>query len=151
MSHQSVLIITNSQGTNSGLIEARAYPEILAKKLSGTVGIFTNAVSDFMISDFEKLLEKKVLKQNPGLVIFQIGIVECTTRILSKKEKEILYAISLGRHLSRMLFTLRSFVLRFRRTINRETRVLSEDDFRKNLTEIKSRLANTNIVFCRSQ
>lgn len=46
-----------------------------------------------------------------------------------------------------MLFTLRSFVLRFRRTINRETRVLSEDDFRKNLTEIKSRLANSNIVF----
>lgn len=63
MSHQSVLIITNSQGTNSGLTEARAYPAILAKKLSGTVRIFTNAVSGFMISDFEKLLEKKYLNK----------------------------------------------------------------------------------------
>lgn len=117
-----VSIVTNSQGTRTGVSLGESYPALARRELTALgFDVQLLVMSGWSIVDVNAQLEN-VLLFEPDLVLVQIGIVECTRRILSRREKNLLSVVPGGWRVTRWLHDRRAPVVRVRRRLGIDAR-----------------------------
>jgi len=112
--------------------------------MSEHVEFVSNAVSGLHIRDIAKNIDS-LIALRPNLVVLQIGIIECTRRILSRFEKHVLYGIPLTRPLTRYLRKKRTATIRIRDLLRITVREIHPGEFEKSISFVKTRLEKENI------
>jgi len=128
-----VYLLANSQGTGAGLESGRAYPFIARDALVPRYDVHVLAVSGWSIREFNHNREN-VTELRPDLTVLQVGIVECSRRILSGREKRILAAVPGGRRLTKALHDRRRQVIRARNRLGLNTRLFSVEEFEREVS-----------------
>ena len=78
----------------------------------------------------------------PDLIVLQIGIVDCSSRVLGEKAKAIISRIPIINNL------VRNFIKKFHRPLSvwRNFTYVNREDFKKNLLNLKSSFANKQFI-----
>jgi len=146
-----IVLYSNSQGTNLDLPEkCLPYPEIMRARMPRHVEFVSNTVSGLHIRTVAQDLDS-LLAIRPDVAMFQIGIIECARRILSRFEKHVLYGIPLTRPLTHCLRKNRTATIRFRDLMRITTREVRPKEFEELVCSVKSRLEEKGvkvILFC---
>ena len=139
-----IVIVANSQGTAAGsgagwLEEGEEYPELIRRTVCSDHEVVSFARSGWSIRDFLAHAEE-ITDLRPDLVVVQIGIVECTQRILSEREKAFFYRLRGGRQVTRWLHDRRNAVIAWRRRLGITTRLVPIGEFAAALDTLAARL-----------
>lgn len=140
---EKVSIVSNSQGTSRGVKLGESYPAVFAAR-SPELNVQFLAMSGWTIRNLREHLEN-VLLFGPRIAALQFGIVECTRRILSEREKALLGLVPGGRRITYALHYRRAAVVRARRRLHLDAQVLSPEEFREDLQAVLSTLASGDI------
>jgi lysophospholipase L1-like esterase len=136
-------LISNSQGSPVGIHYNQSYPFLLQGMMPDTVFHYW-IMSGGNVRDLNNQIENLLIVR-PDLVVLQIGIVECTQRILSSKEKEIFSVLPFGRFITRKLHENRSRVIKIRKTLHCASRQTSPQKFKQEIQTLAQRLQAENI------
>lgn len=123
-----IALLANSQGTDLGVRPGSEYPQLVKRALEPEHAVEVRAVSGATVRDFNRVLPE-VLARGAALVVLQVGIVECSRRILSTREKAVLARIPGSRRLTRALHDHRQVVVRARHRLGIDTRLFSAGEF----------------------
>lgn len=134
-----VFILANSQGTAAGVELAKTYPMLVRDELAPEHEVHVLAFSGWSIADFNRHLDN-VVGLEPGLVVVQVGIVECSRRILSTREKHVLSFVPGSRHLTRFLHDRRRRVVLARHRLGLDTRLFTPAQFEAELKALVKRV-----------
>ena len=99
------------------------------------------ARSGWSIRDFVAHTDE-ITALHADLVVIQIGIVECTQRILSEREKAFFYRLRGGRRITRWLHDRRNGVIAWRRRLRITTRLVPIGEFTAALDTFATRLTD---------
>ena len=132
-----IVLLANSQGTAAGsgagwLVEGEEYPELVRANLADEHEVIPFSRSGWSIDDFARRIDD-IIACSPDLVIAQIGIVECTRRILSEREKAFFYRLRGGRRVTKWLHDRRNPVVTWRARAGLTTRVVPLPRFESQL------------------
>lgn len=135
-----ILLLANSQALGVGDVqESEAYPALLQAELSADHEFQSWAVSGWSVRDFTNELEQ-IVALEPDIVIVQLGIVECSRRILSQLEKRILARVPGSRRFTAFLHRHRQRVIRLRNRLRMDTRFFTPAEFELEMRRLVERL-----------
>jgi hypothetical protein len=123
-----IAVLANSQGTRKGTEKVTPYPQLLRAAVAHVHDIVPYAESGWAISDFNQNLDD-ILAIEPDLVVLQVGIVECSRRILSAREKRIIHRLPRHHALTKFLHDRRAEVIRWRARLHLDTRRYAVSEF----------------------
>lgn len=111
---KKLLILTNSQGTDCGLSKKdQSYPFTLRDRFRNNFDI--NFVTAFgSMIDFAWINKGIIQFYKPDVILFNFGVVECTPRILSRVEKNLINLLPFGNDFTHYLHKKRSFIIKSR-------------------------------------
>jgi len=143
-----MLVIANSQGTDTGVAAGESYPEVARSLLADHVEIVSLVESGWTIAEFVAD-SARIVDSQPDVVFCQLGIVECACRILSAREKKVLARIRGSSRLTKLLHDHRQEVIIWRRRLGISTRVMSPNSYRSYGLELARKLeaAGATLVF----
>jgi len=130
-----IAVVANSQGTATGVQPEEAYPERLRALLAPEHEVIPYAVSGWAIRDFNEHVAE-VLALKPDLVVLQVGIVECSRRILSAREKRVLGRIRGSARLTKWLHGRRQTVIVWRSRLRIDTRLYAVPEFAEEVARL---------------
>jgi lysophospholipase L1-like esterase len=133
-----IALLANSQGTTKGALQVLPYPEVLRDALAPAHDVVVRAESGWTIRDFNRHLDE-VLAVEPDLVVLQVGIVECSRRILSATEKRIIRRLPRRHAVTKFLHDRRPDVIRWRARLRIDTRLYSVREFSSEIDEFLAR------------
>jgi hypothetical protein len=140
---ERVSLIANSQGTSRGIAYGESYPALFMAAVPDlTVQIL--AMSAWSFQDVVVHFEN-VLLFRPRIAIVQLGIIECTRRILSEREKAFFLLLPGGRRATFALHHRRMQVIRLRRRLHIDTRVSTPVDFRSHVGRVLDKFSKGDI------
>jgi len=142
---KKVVLLTNSQGTSTGVHLEEAYPAQLSRCLAHQVDIHRISIGGWSTVNFVEILDDNVIVLRPDIVIVQTGIVECAQRILSDSEKKILRFVLFGSSLTKWMHQHRASVLRIRQRIGMTTRSLKPSASASHVDAIHQKLRDAGI------
>lgn len=90
------------------------------------------AVSGWSIREFN-FHRENITELEPDLVVVQVGIVECSRRILSARAKRTWAAVPGGGVATKFIHDRRRQVIRLRNRLRMDTRLFTTDEFRREL------------------
>ncbi len=131
-------MLGNSQATGVGVPPGSSYPALLRAEHLPQHEWHVWAMSGWSVRDFDTHLES-VLLVEADLVIVQVGIVECSRRILSEREKRLLYLVPGARLVTRFLHDRRQRVILLRNRLGFDTRLFEPADFEGSLVRVLER------------
>ena len=109
-----VLILTNSQGSEIGLsANDHSYPFIFRNRFHNNFDINFVTSSGSMI-DFAWINKGIIQFYKPDFILFNFGVVECTPRILTRVEKNLINLLPFGNNFTHYLHQKRSFIVKSR-------------------------------------
>lgn len=140
-----IFLISNSQGTSDGVLLEQGYNylAIEALKQEGHE-VHIMVMSGWGVQDFYIHIEN-ILLCKPDLLIAQLGIIECTQRILSNKAKQIFRCLPFGKIMTKQLHNRRQQVVRLRNRWGLITRKRTPDEFRQDMLSFTTRLKELQI------
>ena len=140
-----ISLLCNSQGTAANGVPLNAhYPFLLRKLLMDEHEIHGMLMSGWSIVDFNDRLDS-VFFAEPELVILQVGIVECSPRILSRREKAVIGALPYHMTLTGWLHRRRNRVIEVRRRLGITTRLVEPDEFERLLSDFLTKMDSHGI------
>lgn len=137
------MLVTNSQGTSRGLDEGETYPGLIQKKIDEIEFHFW-LKGGGTVKEFDDHKEN-ILRPNPDLVFFQVGIVECTRRILSNRAKHFFKALPKGQIITKLIHDYRNKVIRLRNFLGLNTRKMTPEEFDRRLDNLVGTLQDRGI------
>ncbi|HVN59806.1 MAG TPA: SGNH/GDSL hydrolase family protein [Gaiellaceae bacterium] len=135
-----IVIVANSQGTPAGGVSVgSSYPELVQRGLAAEHAVAIYAESGWSIRDFNAHVDE-ILALQPDLVVLQVGVVECSRRILSTREKRLLQRIRGSTRLTLWLHDRRKGVILWRSRLRIDTRLFGVGEFDREIARFVSRL-----------
>jgi hypothetical protein len=133
-----IALLANSQGTTKGALQVLPYADLLRGALAPAHEVVVRAESGWTIRDFNRHLDD-VLAVDPDLILLQVGIVECSRRILSAAEKRIIRRLPRRHALTKFLHDRRPDVIRWRARLHINTRLYTVTEFSAEIEEFLAR------------
>jgi hypothetical protein len=134
-----VVLLGNSQSTATGVQPGESYPSLLRRELLPAHEFHPLAMTGWSVRDFNTHLENVTMVE-PDLVVMQVGIVECSRRILSEREKRALARLPRSNLLTKALHDRRQSVIRFRNRIGADTRLFTPAEFDREVAALTKTL-----------
>jgi GDSL-like Lipase/Acylhydrolase family len=137
-----IFLLGNSQATALGVPRDRSYPALLRRKVLPQHEWHVMAMNGWSVRDFDFHLDN-VLVVEPDVVVLQIGIVEASRRILSEREKRLLYRFPGTRRLTKFLHDHRKRVVLLRNRFGLDTRLYTPDEFDRRVGVLVERIVSS--------
>jgi lysophospholipase L1-like esterase len=138
------MLATNSQGTALGVAAGASYPELVRDALAPQHDVSIAAESGWSIRDFNAAVDR-LLTPVPDLVVVQIGIVECSRRILSTFEKRVLARVPRSAKLTKFLHNRRQAVVLLRNRLHLDTRLFGLREFNDEVAQFAAGIAAAGV------
>lgn len=140
-----IVLVTNSQGSSLGVPMGSNYPSVLQELLGPDFDLHWLLISGWTVRELITNLADNVLVWKPDLLVVHLGMVECSQRILSVREKNFMSLLPFGRSITAFLHRRRRQVLRCRHRLGISTRVVPPGEFAAAIREIEARAAEHGI------
>lgn len=134
-----IFLLGNSQSTPAGIEPEQALSTQLRDALVPEHEFHLLAVSGWSIIDFAAHLHNVTLVR-PDVVVLQVGIVECSRRILSEREKRLIARIPRSRVITKWLHDRRQRVIRARHRLGIDTRLFTVAEFERSVADVVEEL-----------
>jgi lysophospholipase L1-like esterase len=140
-----VLFITDSLGLprpDGEVVASDSWPQIVGRNLSNKFEFYYQLHGGLHTKQMMLIREQGYLGgYDPDIVFLQIGVVDCSSRVLKEKEKQIISMIPIVRTI------IRKFVKRFHKklSIMRNITYVNRENFKKNLIRLQKSFPDKKI------
>lgn len=146
-----VLIVSNSQGTAAGLADddiLSSYPHLLRSRFPELEFHFWNR-SYLSVIEVDQAYREIILQHQPDIVVLQLGIIECGSRILPPRVRDFFRIVPFGGRITKLLHDQQRQWRRFLRRLNLYFVDFPEEVYRTSLKSLFTKLKSSQVkVLC---